>query len=91
MKFRFQVLQEASEMVKPKLNEFERKLKEQNQKLEKQLRNQNLTNKLLAFTSIINGLEKQLESLNRTLENQKLYGMEFLIFLSCFTIMTLQV
>lgn len=58
-------------MVKPKLNEFERKLKEQNQKLEKQLRNQNqnLTNKLLAFSSII---EKQLESVNRTL-----YGMVF--------------
>ena len=37
----------------------------------------NLTDKLIALTSIIDRLEKQLEGVNQTLQNLKLYGMAF--------------
>ena len=60
-------------MVKPKLNGIESKIKDQNQKFEKQI--QNLTEKLIALKS--DRLGKQLEGVNQTLQNQKLYGMDF--------------
>ena len=72
-------------MVKPKLNEIERKLKDLNQKLENQ--NTNLAAKIIAFTSIIDRLEKQLEGVNQTLKNLKLYGMVFRYF--CFVLFCL--
>ena len=70
-------------MVKPKLNEIERKLKDLNQKLENQ--NTNLAAKIIAFTSIIDRLEKQLEGVNQTLKNLKLYGMASKFF--CFVLL----
>ena len=59
-------------MVKPKLNGIESKIKDQNQKFEKQI--QNLTEKLIALKS--DRLGKQLEGVNQTLKSLT-YGMVF--------------
>ena len=70
------------------MNKLNTKLAEVDQKLEKQLGNQNqtLTDKLSAFSSIIDRLEKQLEGVNQTLQNvkPKFYGIVFYYF--CFVL-----
>ena len=61
------------------MNKLNTKLAEVDQKLEKQLGNQNqtLTDKLSAFSSIIDRLEKQLEGVNQTLKILSTNGMVF--------------
>ena len=62
------------------MNKLDTKFAQVDQKLEKQLGNQNktLTDKLGAFSSIIDRLEKQLEGVNQTLKIlSKSYGMVF--------------
>ena len=74
------------------MNKLNTKLAQVDQKLEKQLGNQNqtLTDKLSAFSSIIDRLEKrlekQLEGVNQTLQNikPKFYGIVFYYF--CFVL-----
>ena len=70
------------------MNKLNTKLAEVDQKLEKQLGNQNqtLTDKLSAFSSIIDRLEKQLEGVNQTLQNvkPKFHGIVFYYF--CFVL-----
>ena len=60
------------------MNKLNTKLAQVDKKLEKQLGNQNrsLTDKLSAFSSIIDRLEKQLEGVNQTLKSLT-YGMVF--------------
>ena len=60
------------------MNKLDTKFAQVDQKLEKQLGNQNrnLTDKLSAFSSIIDRLEKQLEGVNQTLKSLT-YGMVF--------------
>ena len=60
------------------MNKLDTKFAQVDQKLEKQLGNQNrsLTDKLGAFSSIIDRLEKQLEGVNQTLKSLT-YGMVF--------------
>ena len=61
------------------MNKLDTKLAQVDQKLEKQLGNQNktLTDKLGAFSSIIDRLEKQLEGVNQTLKILSTNGMVF--------------
>ena len=70
------------------MNKLNTKLAQVDKKLEKQLGNQNqtLTDKLSAFSSIIDRLEKQLEGVNQTLQNikPKFYGIVFYYF--CFVL-----
>ena len=61
------------------MNKLDTKFAQVDQKLEKQLGNQNrsLTDKLSAFSSIIDRLEKQLEGVNQTLKILSTNGMVF--------------
>ena len=61
------------------MNKLDTKLAQVDQKLEKQLGNQNrsLIEKLSAFSSIIDRLEKQLEGVNQTLKILSTNGMVF--------------
>ena len=72
------------------MNKLNTKLAQVDQKLEKQLGNQNqtLTDKLSAFSSIIDRLEKQLEGVNQTLQKYvkpKFYGIVYYYF--CFLLL----
>ena len=61
------------------MNKLDTKFAQVDQKLEKQLGNQNktLTDKLGAFSSIIDRLEKQLEGVNQKLKILSTNGMVF--------------
>ena len=61
------------------MNKLDTKFAQVDQKLEKQLGNQNrsLIEKLSAFSSIIDRLEKQLEGVNQTLKILSTNGMVF--------------